>query len=468
MASDVHSAVESTYLSVGLPEPEGHANARDVPLEILEKTRREGYRFVVKTPSQSQMDYRIKYWRYYTHDELCTDYKSEEVLSEKLGGLLDASRESGLWHTALTTFNEEKATTFRFRSHPSIDAHNDGAMIKKRTEGDPRMVYINEKEVRTDGIHSYCVEFAGIPSHAYVAGFGFVFTGDPSADRRVGQPGFKSLYVQCDGQFYVYHSKGHGADRSSPGYHRIKAKMNPISVSDQLLIWQMDLALGVCKAWYKKKDAPVEDRFNPPPDAVEIFFQPLYPPGDRDGLRRGCAAALIREAGISVHVTGYSSPQEGLLCCSWVSNWFQKHGLFQTLFDAAKEKFELFDEDEPQMIQTAIQDEAFIGLLESYFRSGDTVNSKHFKTLATLSGLCGGKSLFHHCCENNYLQCVDLLLCVYSRNQFRLKKPWLLLCDPLWRDRHNYDNTAFHIAVYRGHLELVRALFKWARDNEET
>merc|ERR1712232_1425034 len=167
-----------------------------------------------------------------------------------------------------------------------------------------------------------------------------------------------------------------------------------------------------------------------------------FPESDLHFLHRGCAAALVRGGGASVEVKEYSSSQEGLVCCSWVSNWFPKLSIFDTLLHTAKEKFGWLDEDEPAVIQVALQDETFIHLLEQFFHTGDTHNVKHRKTLATLSGICGGKSLLHYCCENNFVRCVDLLLSEHCRNQLRLKKPWLQLCDPIWKDRHNYENTA--------------------------
>eukprot|EP00397_Hematodinium_sp_SG-2012_P025531 GEMP01026684.1.p1 GENE.GEMP01026684.1~~GEMP01026684.1.p1 ORF type:complete len:589 (+),score=108.63 GEMP01026684.1:251-2017(+) len=134
------------------------------------------------------------------------------------------------------------------------------------------------------------------------------------------------------------------------------------------------------------------------------------------------------------------------------------------VLDAVVEKFEFLDEDDPCVIETALQDEYFNELLQRVFETGDKRNEKHFNTIATMCPFNGGKMpLLLFCCEEGHVECVKLLLSKYSTKT--APKEWLQLADPLFQDRA-YGNSAFSVAAYRGDVKLFRVLWQWAEDHQ--
>ena len=78
-----------------------------------------------------------------------------------------------------------------------------------------------------------------------------------------------------------------------------------------------------------------------------------------------------------------------------VTTYFSTH--LDLVSAAVQEKFDLLqEEDDPSLIEAALQEEDFRQLLEDYFMTGDTSNAKFYKTLATLSCL-GNLTLLHFC-----------------------------------------------------------------------
>jgi len=132
----------------------------------------------------------------------------------------------------------------------------------------------------------------------------------------------------------------------------------------------------------------------------------------------------------------------------------------EVVYSAVQEKFDLLEEeDDPRIIETALQDEGFCALLKDYFEAGDTTNPKFFKTLATLACL-QGMTLLHFCCEKKLHKCAAFLLRDYS--VLTASHPWLQLADPFWQER-KWGNTAFSIAAYGGDERLLQILWDWAQ-----
>lgn len=132
---------------------------------------------------------------------------------------------------------------------------------------------------------------------------------------------------------------------------------------------------------------------------------------------------------------------------------------FELVTGAARDKFDLLDtEDDPRLIETAMQDDDFKALLKAYFALGDTKNPRFYKTLASLDCL-NRMTLLSLCCENSLPQCVQLVLDKFS--VCTAPEPWLQLADPFWTDMR-WGNTAFTIAAYKGDAETLRILLDWA------
>lgn len=136
----------------------------------------------------------------------------------------------------------------------------------------------------------------------------------------------------------------------------------------------------------------------------------------------------------------------------------------ELVMDALEEKFSLLREghdDDPLIIKAALADEAFVEILKMYFESGDMVNPKYYKTLATFP-CCGKASLLHHCCEHDLVECVRFLLSEHS-GDCHPREPWLQLADPLWQE-NRWGNTAFSVAAYRHSMPIVGVLLDWIMD----
>ena len=86
---------------------------------------------------------------------------------------------------------------------------------------------------------------------------------------------------------------------------------------------------------------------------------------------------------------------------------------------AVQEKFDLIDEeDDPRIIEAALQDDDFVALLRGYFAAGDTARPKYFKTLATMCAL-QGQTLLHLCCPHALDTLVSLFRpAVFGRAKF--------------------------------------------------
>ncbi|CAE7258397.1 unnamed protein product [Symbiodinium sp. CCMP2592] len=144
-----------------------------------------------------------------------------------------------------------------------------------------------------------------------------------------------------------------------------------------------------------------------------------------------------------------------------VSTYFSTH--LDLVYAAVQEKFDLLqEEDDPRLIEAALQEEDFRQLLEDYFMTGDTSNARFYKTLATLSCL-GSLTLLHFCCEHGLCKCVEFLLHGYCSQT--AEHPWLQLADPLWQER-TWGNNAFSIAAYRGDEKLLQILWAWAEEHD--
>jgi len=144
-----------------------------------------------------------------------------------------------------------------------------------------------------------------------------------------------------------------------------------------------------------------------------------------------------------------------------VTTYFSTH--LDLVSAAVQEKFDLLqEEDDPRLIEAALQEEDFRQLLEDYFMTGDTSNAKFYKTLATLSCL-GNLTLLHFCCEHGLCKCVEFLLHGYCSQT--AEHPWLQLADPLWQER-TWGNNAFSIAAYRGDEKLLQILWAWAEQHD--
>ena len=163
---------------------------------------------------------------------------------------------------------------------------------------------------------------------------------------------------------------------------------------------------------------------------------------------------------VVVHECQKSRPNTSpIVCTSYFSN------LYSEVMSVLREKFEmleLFDEDDPNIIEAALQDEETANLLQKLFESGDTINEAHFKTVASLNLLNRGKlTLLLFCCEHGYIKCISLLLEKYST---KTEPKWLRLADPMFQEK-SYGNSAFHVAVYRGDEAVFRLLWQWALDH---
>ena len=132
-------------------------------------------------------------------------------------------------------------------------------------------------------------------------------------------------------------------------------------------------------------------------------------------------------------------------------------------FSVIRDKFEFLDEDDPEIIRVALQDEDLQTVLRLYFETGSPDNPKFMHTLATVK-LLDGQCLLHHCCERNFVQCVCLLLEEYTPQTAPPNKAWLQLADVFWQDR-TWHNSAFSIAAYRGHATLLEVLWAWAKQH---
>lgn len=159
------------------------------------------------------------------------------------------------------------------------------------------------------------------------------------------------------------------------------------------------------------------------------------------------------------------------------SNSKKPAGIVQSYFlsniravvDDAREKFELLtdhDADDPDSIQAAMADDDFVTALKLYFESGDQLNPKFYKHLATSTQVLEGHTLLTHCCSNGLLDCVRYLLNNHSTKQ-HATRPWLQLADPLWQDR-KWRNSAFSIAANELNPELLQLLLDWAAVDADT
>eukprot|EP00928_Gymnodinium_smaydae_P013600 TRINITY_DN14951_c1_g5_i1.p1 TRINITY_DN14951_c1_g5~~TRINITY_DN14951_c1_g5_i1.p1 ORF type:complete len:1291 (+),score=193.15 TRINITY_DN14951_c1_g5_i1:68-3874(+) len=146
-----------------------------------------------------------------------------------------------------------------------------------------------------------------------------------------------------------------------------------------------------------------------------------------------------------------------------VNQYFQSN--MDVIFDTARDMFASLDEDDPQLIEAAVDDHDFCQILRCYFEAGDIRNPAHFLTLAR-TGLWPEGSLLHTCCEQGFAQCVDLLLERYTPYTAPESEPWLQLADPLWQES-SWGNTAFHSAAWHGHHEVMSSLVAWATKHDQ-
>lgn len=133
-------------------------------------------------------------------------------------------------------------------------------------------------------------------------------------------------------------------------------------------------------------------------------------------------------------------------------------------FSVMQDKFEfLEDEDDPEIIRAALQDEDLKTILKCWFETGSPDNPKFMHTLSTVK-LLQGQCILHHCCERNFVHCVHFLLEGYTPETAPPEQAWLQLADPFWQERA-WHNSAFSIAAYRGHADLLALLWAWAKQH---
>lgn len=145
------------------------------------------------------------------------------------------------------------------------------------------------------------------------------------------------------------------------------------------------------------------------------------------------------------------------------TNYFKSN--ISMVYDYITDAFQLFDDDDPQMIQAAVSDESIVALLKLYFETGDTQNPLHFHTMAKIN-LWHAGTLLHHCCESGFARCVEYLLLHHSPQTAPEDKPWLQLADPIWLDK-TYKNSAFHSTAWTGKADVMEVLCRWATDHQQ-
>jgi len=146
-----------------------------------------------------------------------------------------------------------------------------------------------------------------------------------------------------------------------------------------------------------------------------------------------------------------------------VTNYFRSN--ISMVYDSLSDAFQMFEDDDPQMIQAAISDESIVMLLRLYFETGDTQNPKFFHTMARIS-LWPEGTLLHHCCEQGFFKCVEYLLKHHSPQTAPREAPWLQLADPCWMEG-SWKNSAFHSTAWTGQADVMAVLVKWATDHDQ-
>lgn len=113
---------------------------------------------------------------------------------------------------------------------------------------------------------------------------------------------------------------------------------------------------------------------------------------------------------------------------SWViTNYFWeqvygvdvKEALQSTILD-------FLETDDPGVIADAASDPIFQKALMQHFSGGDSEEQRNWHTLSKLRGPI---NLLGLCCQNNYSECVDLLLSEHTPDT--AKQPWLTFAEPI-------------------------------------
>ena len=117
---------------------------------------------------------------------------------------------------------------------------------------------------------------------------------------------------------------------------------------------------------------------------------------------------------------------------------------------------DLLEHDDPSIISDAAANPIFARALMQHFQSGDQREPRLWHTLSKLKAPL---NLLSYCVQQNYSECIDLLLSGHSMQTAR--KPWLTFAEPtLAVDK--YQNTAFHIAAWCGSAESLELLVQHA------
>jgi len=121
--------------------------------------------------------------------------------------------------------------------------------------------------------------------------------------------------------------------------------------------------------------------------------------------------------------------------------------------------FDFLDSDDPVVISDAMENPIFLEALRSEFTGGDQKDSRLWKSLSKIKAPL---NILHHCCENNYHACVEMLLSAYAMQT--AEEPCQVLAElDLWVDK--FRNTAFHSAAYRGSAESLAHLVSFAHQH---
>lgn len=120
----------------------------------------------------------------------------------------------------------------------------------------------------------------------------------------------------------------------------------------------------------------------------------------------------------------------------------------------------LFDEIEnPDAIHSAMQNQVFDRMLETFFLNGDTKNEE---TLHVASRFRAGANLLHTCIKEGYIESLRLLLDKYTVESHGDAARWRVLAEPL-RPCGKFKCSAFHRAVFDGRSACLKLLVEWAQ-----
>ena len=118
---------------------------------------------------------------------------------------------------------------------------------------------------------------------------------------------------------------------------------------------------------------------------------------------------------------------------------------------------DFLDADEPSVISDAAANPIFERTLMQHFQGGDQTQS--WLWWHTMSKLKSPLNLLCFCIQQNYSDCVNLLLSEHTIET--AKKPWLVFAEPML-PVDKYQNTAFHAAAWCGSTGSLEHLVQHA------